>query len=102
MSRLFDCSCVGEHICGKSNCDERLIQPEEAPATSPDSTVEFKIMQFVKTIEKGWFEEIYSGLTERAATRQFESIVEQNPLGAFELRRIETTEKCLQFTVPQG
>jgi hypothetical protein len=60
--------------------------------------IEYKIMQTVKSVNKNWQHEIYTGKIERLAFHEFDRLTKEFPSEYFELIQIEHNETCLKFT----
>ena len=60
--------------------------------------IEYIILQFVKSVSRGWYEKVYTGKIERIAQSEFHRLVKEYPDEYFELIKIEHNETCLEFT----
>jgi len=61
-------------------------------------TINYKIIQHVKTVNKGWHEIVFSTPIERIAGREFNELKAEHPGEYFELIKVEHKETCLAFT----
>ena len=62
---------------------------------------EYKIMQSMRSVLKGWQEIVFSGPIERIAISQFNRLKTDYPDEHFELIKIEHTETCMDWSGSQ-
>lgn len=58
----------------------------------------FEIRQYVKTVNKGWFEPVYKTDIRRLALNSFDSIAAENSDQYFELIEVQSGERCLCYS----